>query len=220
MNSLVVFDLDGTLIDSRRDLADSTNQMLESFGRPALDVEAVAGMVGEGARLLVARALAASALDVPVDEALDRFRAIYDRRLLQHTRLYAGVAEAVAAAAARSSLAVLTNKPERPSRRLVEAFGLDAMFQWILGGDSRFPRKPDPAGMLHLVDAARVTIDRTLLIGDSFIDVETGRRAGVKVCGAAYGFGAGPDGRGLAGAAWVVRTPGDIIPVLDQWFDH
>ena len=187
--NLRVFDLDGTLFDSQRDLADSANQMLASYGAPPLSVEAVAAMVGNGAKVLVERALAAAGLDPAEPGALGRFLDIYDRELLVHTRPYPGVVPALEAASQRAPVAVLTNKPESPPRRLLDAFGLSPSVRWVIGGDSGYPRKPDPAGLLSLVAAAGVVPEATLLIGDSMVDVETARRAGVRVCVARYGFG-------------------------------
>ena len=187
--SLIVFDLDGTLIDSRLDLAESTNEMLSEYGATPLPVDAVAAMVGEGARVLVARALGAAGLDPDEPDALRRFREIYDRRLLVHTRLYDGIEEVVSQMAERHPLAVLTNKPEAPSRRLLEAFGLARHFRRVIGGDSGPARKPDPAGLHALMAEFGASAPATWLVGDSMIDVETARRAGVRMCVALYGFG-------------------------------
>jgi len=187
--SLVVFDLDGTLVDSRLDLAESTNEMLASYGAAELPVDAVAAMVGEGAKVLVRRALAAAGLSADEDDALGRFRDIYDRRLLVHTKPYDGIEATVRALASSVRLAVLTNKPEAPSRRLLEAFDLASLFARVIGGDSGFARKPDPAGLEWLMRDAGVAPGGTWLVGDSMIDVETARRAGVKMCVALYGFG-------------------------------
>ena len=186
---LVVFDLDGTIVDSRRDLADSANEMLETYGAGPQSVEAVTQMVGEGARVLVERALRASNLDPAEPEAFARFLEIYDRRLLGHTRPYDGVAELIHDSARRAAIAVLTNKPEAPSRRLLDAFDLTRSVRWVIGGDSGFARKPDPAGLLDLVARAETTAARTLMVGDSPVDAETARRAGVTFCAALYGFG-------------------------------
>ena len=155
VSRLVVFDLDGTLIDSRLDLAESTNEMLESYGARALPVDTVAAMVGEGARLLVERALAASGLSPLEPDALDRFRAIYDRRLLIRTRPYDGIAAVVERASTRASLALLTNKPEPPTHRLLDAFGLARYFPRVIGGEAAFPRKPDPAAPPFSDDGGR-----------------------------------------------------------------
>jgi phosphoglycolate phosphatase len=187
--SLIVFDLDGTLVDSRLDLAESTNEMLGTYGASPLPVDAVAAMVGEGAKVLVARALGAAGLDADVSDALTRFREIYDRRLLVHTRPYEGIEQVVSGLSDVHTLAVLTNKPETPSRRLLDAFGLAAYFQQVIGGDSGPARKPDPAGLHLLMGRCGADEAGTWLVGDSMIDVETARRAGVRMCVALYGFG-------------------------------
>lgn len=208
---LIVFDLDGTLIDSQRDLAESTNEMLASYGGRALPLDAVAGMVGEGARLLVTRALTAAGLDSNVDEALARFRAIYDRRLTLHTRPYPGVPEMVRDLAGHARLSVLTNKPEAPARRLLDAFDLTPHIEDVIGGDSGFARKPDPAGLQHLIDAGGGDISATVFVGDSMIDIETARRARVRMCVALYGFGNLRGDLTLSGEELLARQPGDIV---------
>jgi phosphoglycolate phosphatase len=209
MSALVIFDLDGTLIDSRRDLAESTNEMLASYGAAALPIDQVAAMVGEGAKVLVERALAAAALDPGADQALERFRAIYDRRLFEHTRPYPGIDEVVRVAAAGAALAVLSNKPEAPSRRLLEGFDLLRWFRWVVGGDGPFPRKPDPAAVAYLMAQAEAPAARTLVIGDSTIDVLTAQRAGVRMCVAGYGFGR-LDAQAMAAGTEVAATPAGV----------
>ncbi len=208
---LIVFDLDGTLIDSQRDLAESTNEMLESYGGRALPLDAVAGMVGEGAKLLVTRALSAVGLDPNVDEALARFRAIYDRRLTVHTRPYPGVREMIRDLAGHARLSVLTNKPEASARRLLAAFDLTPHIAAVVGGDSGFARKPDPAGLQHLIESGGGDTAATLFVGDSMIDVETARRAGVRLCVALYGFGNLRGDLTLNGEELLARQPGDIV---------
>jgi len=214
---LVVFDLDGTLVDSRRDLADSTNDMLESYGDAPLPVEQIAAFVGEGARRLVERALVATGRAASVDEALDRFRASYDRRLLLHTRPYDGIVGLIHGLATRVSLAVLTNKPDQPTRRLLQAFDLAASFNWVIGGDSRFPRKPDPAALQYLMQAAGSSTADTLFVGDSMIDVETARRARVAVCVARYGFGHLRGELVLSGDEYVASSPAEIGRAIDRF---
>lgn len=215
---LVVFDLDGTLVDSRLDLAESTNEMLGTYGAVALPVDRVAAMVGEGAKVLVGRALGAAGLDPDEPDALQRFRAIYDRRLLIHTRPYEGVDDVVRDLASRHTLAVLTNKPEAPSRRLLEAFGLAGSFQRVIGGDSGPPRKPDPAGLVELMHEFNAGPSETWLIGDSMIDVETARRAGVRMCVALYGFGQLRGELVLDGAERTVLTAAEIPGVISVSF--
>lgn len=217
MSHLLVFDLDGTLIDSRRDLADSTNDVLESYGADALPVERITSMIGEGARVLVARALEAAGLDAPVPEALDRFRLAYDRRLVQHTRPYEGIPELLDHLAGRALLAVLTNKPEAPTERLLEAFSLRSRFRWVIGGDSTFLRKPDPAGLDHLIARAGVPRARVLFVGDSMIDVDTARRAGVRLCAVLYGFGRARGDLVLDPADLRADSPRELATVLETW---
>ncbi len=214
MSLLVVFDLDGTLIDSERDLADSANELLVGYGAEPLAVEAVAAMVGSGARKLVERALEARGLQVPVDEALERFLETYDSRLVVHTRPYPGVVAAVGDLSPRARLAVLTNKPEKPTRRLLDAFELSAHFTWVIGGDGRFPRKPDPSGLEFLMREAAVSPAATLMIGDSVIDVDTARRAGAGVCLARYGFGSRRGGIEIAAGDLIVEDPRDLAGVV------
>jgi len=133
---LVVFDLDGTLIDSRKDLADSTNELIAELGGRSLRDEEVAAMVGEGARILVRRALAAAGTAADESRALERFLEIYSQRLLNFTILYPGIASTVEQLSRRCRLAVLTNKPAEPSRRILAGLGLARFFAEIVGGDS------------------------------------------------------------------------------------
>jgi phosphoglycolate phosphatase len=161
--------------------------------------------------MLVARALRAGAPEADLAEALARFREIYDRRLLVQTRPYDGLPAVLNAAAARSALAVLTNKPEAPARRLLDAFGLAPHFAHVVGGDSGFPRKPDPAGLVHIMLDVQATPGRTLLIGDSNVDWETARRAGTSFCAARYGFGR------LDRTPVAAATPADLHRVIDEF---
>lgn len=189
MFQLVVFDLDGTLIDSRRDLAESANELLAWYGAPTLPVDSITVMVGEGARRLVERACAASGLTPPPDGALERFLEIYDRRLFDHTRCYDGVESVVAALATRVTLAVLTNKPGGPTERLLERFGLRGPMAFVVAGDGPYARKPDPAGLAAIMRATGAEPRETLLVGDSWIDFDTAASAGTRFCLARYGFG-------------------------------
>jgi phosphoglycolate phosphatase len=215
---LVVFDLDGTLIDSRRDLADSVNALIAEYGAEPLAVDAVTAMVGEGAAVLVGRALAAAGLDPEAPGALDRFLAHYDRRLTAHTVPYPGMAETLAALeAAGYRLAVLTNKPQRPSAEILERLGLTPFFSDVVGGDTAFGRKPDPAGLLALAARAGVPATRTMMVGDSTIDVQTARLAGAVVCIARYGFGI-QAGEVAAGPGEItIDAPPDLVAVLESF---
>jgi phosphoglycolate phosphatase len=211
---LIVFDLDGTLVDSRADLAASTNDMLESYGVAPLPVDAVSRMIGEGARVLVERALTARHLTPYPPDALERFRTVYDRRLLETTVPYPGTAEMLAGAASIAPLAVLTNKPLAPARQILDALGLARHFQWILGGDGPHPRKPDPAGLVWLTAQANVVPADAMMVGDSHIDADTAARAGTAMCVVRYGFGwTGP----IASAAAAADSAQDVLRVIETW---
>ena len=190
LSRLIVFDLDGTLVDSRRDLAESANALLAEHGCAALPEDAIGRMVGDGAATLVARAFEAAG-SVPPPDALTRFLAIYNSRLLKFTRAYPGIHDALAALGARAQLAVLTNKPRHATWEILDALDLARHFPpaQVLGGDGPFPRKPDPAGLHHLIREAAATPGDTTMVGDSVIDWRTARAAGAHVCLARYGFG-------------------------------
>jgi phosphoglycolate phosphatase len=186
---LFVFDLDGTLVDSLRDLAESANALLTSYGAAPLDTAAIGGMVGDGAAKLVARACAAAG--VAARDALPTFLEIYDSRLLAHTRPYDGMPETLASLAGRASLAVLTNKPLGATRRILAGLDLARFFHQdaVVGGDGPRPRKPDPSGLLHLCEQASVPPAEAMLVGDSLVDWQTAHGAGTAICMARYGFG-------------------------------
>lgn len=211
---LIAFDLDGTLVDSRQDLADAANALIAEMGGAPLSTRAIVSMVGEGAGVLVRRALTAAGLAVS-DEALPRFLSIYDEHLLNHTSLYPGIHDVLSAAAAYGSVAVLTNKPFAPTERILEALGVRALVQHVIGGDSAYARKPDPAGLFALMTRAGADSQSTLLIGDSPIDRETARRAGAFCCLVTYGFGevAGPAGA----REWVVDEVAAISGVVREF---
>jgi phosphoglycolate phosphatase len=187
---LIVCDLDGTLVNSARDLAASGNALLADYGAPPLDDDVVIGMVGEGAATLVARLLAARQVAADPREALARFLAFYDARLLEHTRPYPGIPEALATLVSMGvRLAVLTNKPTGPTERILAGLDLRRFFEWVIGGDTPHGRKPAPAALRWLIAAAGTDAAGTLMLGDSAIDLETARNAGTRVCLARYGFG-------------------------------
>jgi len=212
---LVVFDLDGTLIDSRRDLADSVNALLGELGAAALDLDVVTGMVGEGAAVLVQRALAASALPPDTPGALDRFLAHYSERLTTHTRPYPGIPDALDGLRSEGLvLAVLTNKPQRATRQILERLGLAGWFSTVIGGDTAAGRKPDPAGLLSIAAAMRTAPRETLLVGDSAIDLQTAHRAGTAICLARYGFGLHLDDVRLRGDEAFVDDPIELLPLI------
>jgi phosphoglycolate phosphatase len=186
---LVVFDLDGTLIDSTDDLADAVNATLARVrpGTPPLPLEKVRSFVGHGARALVERSLEESKLEQRADEVLPLFLEFYRGHLLDRTRLYPGVAEALAGLDGYR-LAVLSNKPADMSRTILRGLGVADRFLRIWGPEDVPARKPDPAGLLRLMAEAGAGRDRTAMVGDSAVDIRTGRAAGVLTVGVSYGL--------------------------------
>lgn len=201
---LLVFDLDGTLIDSAQDLCNSVNAALAQCGRNPLDDPAIAGFVGNGAPMLMRRSLALADGIEPADvdekllaESYDFFLKYYREHKLDFTYAYDGVIEALAAlrdlhdthGGHQRIMAVLTNKPVRPARGICEGLGMASYFLHIYGGDSFPVKKPDPLGLRTLMQEAGVTPNETVMIGDSKVDVETARNAGAWAIGCAFGFG-------------------------------
>ncbi len=213
---LVAFDLDGTLVDSLRDLAESANALLVELGAAPLDEEAIGRMVGDGAATLVRRVLVAAGRPERPD-ALARFLAIYNARLLNCTRPYPGVATLLAALEGRVKLAVLTNKPLEATRRILDGLDLARYFpaDRVVGGDGPFPRKPDPAGLQWLASVETAPLDRTVLVGDSPIDWRTAQNAGARICVARYGFGAAGFKPGdLKADDRSINSPLDLLTLL------
>jgi phosphoglycolate phosphatase len=186
--ALALLDLDGTLLDTRRDLVTSTNHVRESFGLPALPADAIQHLVGHGARVLVERALGPERRDLH-EEGLRRLLEHYGAHCLDHTRPYPGLAEAIAELSKTGvRFAVLTNKPEGLSRKILDGLELGRGMIGIVGGDTFCERKPDPRGARHLLALAGVDRRAALMVGDSAVDVETARAAGIAVCGVCWGF--------------------------------
>ena len=195
---LLVFDLDGTLIDSRLDLIHSVNATMRHIGRSELEDDVIASYVGDGAPALVRRALGNTAPGNTEDEALFRvaleyFLGYYRLHKLDHTTVYDGIPETLARLAEASNgeqrlMAVLSNKPVNPSRVIVRALGLGDFFVRVYGGNSFTAKKPDPLGVQTILQETGVAAADALMIGDSSIDVLTGRNAGLWTCGVMYGF--------------------------------
>jgi phosphoglycolate phosphatase len=215
---LVVFDLDGTLIDSQGDLADAANALIAERGGRPLPVATIAEMVGEGAALLVKRALSAAGLPPSDGGALERFLDLYDERLLHTTRLYDGMADTIEEVSARAPLAVLTNKPLRATERILAGLEIAAKFHWVVGGDGPFRRKPDPEALRHLMAQAGTSPDRSVMVGDSAIDLATARAAGTRVCLARYGFGFRLTLADLRGDELLADSPAEIATLLRDVF--
>lgn len=188
---LVIFDLDGTLIDSRLDLIHSVNAMLRHFKHSELPGEVVASYVGDGAPMLVRRALGDPDDEHFFKQALEFFLAYYREHKLDHTTVYAGIPEALRQVQSNGTLrkmAVLSNKPVHPSRAIVEALGLANFFVRVYGGNSFETKKPDPLGVNTLLKETGTIPEHAMIVGDSSIDVLTGRNSGIATCGVTYGF--------------------------------
>ena len=229
---LLVFDLDGTLIDSQVDLANSINAMLAHLGKPELPHAVLLGYIGDGATMLVRRALGDPEGDVHdeqyVNEALEFFLAHYRVHKLDFTTVYAGVVEALAAIRAEwpgIAMAVLTNKPVGVSREICAHFGLDRYFFQVYGGNSFHTKKPDPAGLLALMaeasaldgaDAAAgaITAGGTVMIGDSEVDILTARNCGARSIGCSYGLS--PQSLATAPPDALVASPAELPAALKQ----
>ncbi|HVR97017.1 MAG TPA: HAD-IA family hydrolase [Thermoanaerobaculia bacterium] len=193
----LVFDLDGTLIDSRRDIATAVNRMRADLGLPSLTLEQVVSLVGEGARLLVRRALGGDVPEDEVDRALAIYLEHYRRVCLDTTQPYPGVDAMLRALARSYPLAVLSNKGESLSRIILDGLGLTPLFREVLGGDSLPTRKPDPAGLGLLAERLDVPVEELVLIGDSWVDAETARSAGCGFVLVEWGFPRQPFPAGL-----------------------
>lgn len=186
---LLIFDLDGTLIDSKLDLAHAVNATRTHMGMTTLDHERVYSYVGNGAPLLIRRAMGEQASEPQVQEALEFFLEYYREHYLDYTTLYPGVLESLdRLRAAGKRMAVLTNKPMRISRAIVDGLHVGGHFFQVYGGNSFDLKKPNPIGIETLVREADVTLAETLMIGDSSVDIQTARNAGIASCGVTYGF--------------------------------
>lgn len=183
---LILYDLDGTLVDTREDIARAANHMRAEMGMGPLPRETICGFVGLGLRQLVQGCLETED-PRQIEQGTQFYRAHYTEHLLDHTALYPSVQEVLDHFRERSQ-AVVTNKPNPYSREILEALGVAGYFMEILAGNSDYPKKPAPAGILAIMDRAGAAPEQTLLVGDSPIDVETGARAGVATVGVAQGF--------------------------------
>jgi phosphoglycolate phosphatase len=211
----LVFDLDGTLIDSRRDITTAINRMRSEYGLPPIPLEAVVTMVGEGARLLVERALDPEFPPERIDEALARYLEHYRQVCLEQTRPYPGVEEMLEALSASYPLALLSNKGEALSRQILDGLGLGGFFREILGGGSLPTRKPDPAGLHLLAGRLGVPVERLMLVGDTWIDAETAHNAGAAFALVEWGFPRPPKLDGVQ-ADFKVARAGELTTALSQ----
>lgn len=184
----LVFDLDGTLIDSKLDLVNSVNATLKEIKREALPKDVVASYVGSGAPVLIRRSLGGNPGEEELKRALAFFLVHYEEHKLEHTRLYPGVAETLAALKSLP-MSVLTNKPEKISVRILEGLGVAQYFRSIYGGNSFEAKKPDPTGARQILSEFGLSAGETAMVGDSEVDVQTARNAGMASVIVNFGFG-------------------------------
>ena len=185
---VLIFDLDGTLIDSKLDLAHAINAMLEHMGRAPLAHDTIYSFVGNGAPVLVRRALGEGVTDQEADEGLVYFLSYYRAHMLDNTAAYPGVREGLELLK-NNPLAVLTNKPVNFSRAILDGLGLSRYFRFVYGGNSFERKKPDPMGVEILLRDLAAAPTEAMLVGDSEVDVRTARNAGIWACGVSYGLG-------------------------------
>ena len=223
---LLIFDLDGTLIDSQLDLAHAVNAMLRHFGRQELSQAAIANYIGDGAPMLVRRALGDPDDSRYMHEALDFFLQYYREHKLDNTTLYPGIREALEAvrwaensgSRLERKFAVLSNKPVRPSAQILEGLGLRDMFVQVYGGNSFATKKPDPMGANAILQETGMRPEQAIIIGDSEIDVITARNAGTWSCGVNYGFR--PDTLKVVPPDVVIDAPRELALVFNQDYEE
>lgn len=210
----LIFDLDGTLIDSKRDLIHSVNGMLQEIGREQLHEDTISGYIGHGAPQLVSRALGDSATEQERERALKFFLAYYEDHKMDSTCAYPGVPEALEQLAA-FPMAILTNKPVRISVRILEELSLAKYFSAVYGGNSFETKKPDPLGAQTILREFGAAPTEAILIGDSEVDIQTARNAGTLAAAVNYGFG-NHDRAAYPADIYLERLT-DLIPLL---IDH
>jgi phosphoglycolate phosphatase len=213
--ALVIFDLDGTLVDSVDDLCNSVNAARGYMGMPPLPHDVVASYVGNGAPVLIRRAMGPEATEQQVEEALAFFLSYYREHMLDHTRPYPGVVETLEKLHSRGvKMAVLTNKPQRFSRDMCAGLGLAPYFFQIYGGNSFEQKKPDPVGIRTLMEEAQARRRETWMVGDSATDVLTARNAGVRSVGVTYGIS--PESLKEAPPDFVIHSMPELPALLEQ----
>jgi phosphoglycolate phosphatase len=210
----LIFDLDGTLIDSKRDLIHSVNAMLGEMGRARLDEETISGYIGHGAPLLVSRALGSSAKEEELRRALQFFLAYYEEHKMDTTCAYPGIPDALAELSRKKvPMAVLTNKPVKISVRILDSLCLASYFRVIYGGNCFKTKKPDPFGANKILTEFGAQPRETMLVGDSEVDVQTARNAGTIAVAVNYGFGVHDRTRHPADI--YLDKLSDLVPLVD-----
>ncbi len=187
MRPILIFDLDGTLVDSKKDLTAAVNHIRHQFDLPALTEPEIARFIGDGALMLIRRALGPQAAEPEVQAGLQMFLSYYRAHMLDSTALYPGVRDTLCRLR-DCKLAVLTNKPVHFSCAMLDGLGIYKHFVAVYGGNSFDHKKPDPVGVYQILSDTKGQRERTWMIGDSAVDVLTGRNAGIKTCGVTYGY--------------------------------
>ena len=187
MEPLIILDLDGTLVDSKADLCKSVNHVRTQFGLSTMSEPVIAGLIGDGAAALVQGALENKVTEDELDRGLTMFLDYYREHMLDESDLYPGVRQTLDALD-DAKLAVLTNKPYRFSCRMLERLGIYGRFEAVYGGNSFEHKKPNPVGILQILSDTKGSRESTWMVGDSSVDVKTGRNAGVRTCGVTYGY--------------------------------
>jgi phosphoglycolate phosphatase len=210
---LLIFDLDGTLIDSKQDLVQAVNAARRRMHLAPLDDETVASYVGNGAPVLIRRAMGPEATEEQCREALDYFYEFYRDHMLDHTRLYPGVREALdELQAADTAMAVLTNKPVRFSKGIIEGLGVAGHFFQVYGGNSFEQKKPHPVGIEALMAEAGIPAAETVMIGDSAVDIQTARNAGIRAVGVTWGLQ--PESLEQVPPDYVIRDMRELLRIV------
>ena len=198
---LFVFDFDGTLVDTKRDIADSVNRTLKELELRTLDREVLYTFIGKGVNHLMTRSLEETGYD-DLPGAIDAFMRHYESHLMDQTGLFPNCRETLEHFAHKENT-ILSNKPTRFITQILDALDCRAPFSTIIGGDLMPAKKPDPGGLHHILKQHGARPEETLMIGDSLVDVETGKRAGVKTCGVTYGH-AGRESLETAQPDWII----------------
>jgi phosphoglycolate phosphatase len=210
---LIIFDLDGTLIDSSKDLAIAMNATRQYLGMAPIDPSLIYSFVGNGVRVLLQRALGDEASHDQLSEALEFFLAFYHAHAVDHTHTYPHIRETLEQLHSKHRLAILTNKPVEISYKIVKELEIEKFFFRVYGGNSFPEKKPSPIGIEALMEEVGASPADVLMVGDSSVDVETARNARVKSCGVLWGFQ--PDSLTESGPDMLIRYPEDILCKAD-----
>lgn len=209
MIKIIMFDLDGTLVDSSVDITNALNFAIEPYGIGKMTVKQTIGMVGEGLTRLVEKVLGQGRASI-VPEVLERFVGYYSEHLVEFTVPYHGVRETLECLG-NYKKAVISNKREALSRKLLEDLGLAKYFDVILGSDSVEEKKPSPRPIMKVLESFSIKPDEALIVGDSDYDIDAGRAAGVRTIAVSYGF---RDVRSLRGADFIIGDIGELVAIL------